>query len=66
MKNTTIVKDPVCGMEIETASAAGHTEFNGQTHYFCGSKCKGKFDVNPAQYLGKPAAGPKSGHGCCG
>ena len=65
MKNTTAVKDPVCGMDIETATASGRTEYNGQTYYFCGSKCKEKFDLNPEQYLGK-AATPKSGHGCCG
>jgi Cu+-exporting ATPase len=70
MKNATsvktAVKDPVCGMEIETAKAAGHAEFKGQTYYFCGSKCKEKFDLDPEHYLGKSAAVSKSGHGCCG
>jgi YHS domain-containing protein len=33
MSSTTVVKDPVCGMEIETAAAAGHTEHAGQTYY---------------------------------
>ena len=47
MKNTTTVKDPVCGMDIETATAAGRTEHAGQTYYFCGSKCKDKFDRDP-------------------
>jgi YHS domain-containing protein len=45
MKNTTAVKDPVCGMDVETATAAGQTEYKGQTYYFCGSKCKEKFDL---------------------
>jgi Cu+-exporting ATPase len=66
MKTITTVKDPVCGMEIEAATAAGHTEFKGQTYHFCGSKCKEKFDLNPSQYLGQSGAAPKSGHGCCG
>ena len=65
MKNTTIAKDPVCGMDIETATAAGQTEHSGQTYYFCGSKCKDKFDRDPAQYLGESAGTPKSGHSCC-
>jgi Cu+-exporting ATPase len=65
MKNTTAVKDLVCGMDVESATAAGRTDYKGQTYYFCGSKCKEKFDSNPAQYLGKVAATPKSGHGCC-
>ena len=66
MANTTAVKDPVCGMAMETVTAAGRTEFKGQTYFFCGSKCKEKFDLNPEQYLGKSAETPKSGHGCCG
>ncbi|MHB8527767.1 MAG: YHS domain-containing protein [Candidatus Acidiferrales bacterium] len=63
MKTTTAVKDPVCGMDVETVTAAGHTEHKGQTYYFCGAKCKEKFDLDPEQYLGKSAETPKSG--CC-
>ncbi len=65
MKATTAVKDPVCGMDIDTATAAGRTEYEGQTYYFCAAKCKEKFDLKPEQYVGKSAATPKSG-GCCG
>jgi YHS domain-containing protein len=63
MKNTTTVKDTVCGMDIETATAAGRREYKGQTYYFCGAKCKEKFDLNPEQHLGRSGT-PKSGHGC--
>jgi Cu+-exporting ATPase len=66
MSSTTVVKDPVCGMEVETANAAGHTEHAGQTYHFCGSACKEKFYKKPAQYLDKQAGKPKSGHCCCG
>jgi len=66
MKSATAVKDPVCGMDIETATATGRTEYNGQTYYFCGSKCKEKFALTPEQYLGKSSGTPKSGGGCCG
>jgi Cu+-exporting ATPase len=65
MKTTTAVKDPVCGMEIESATAAGHSEFKGQTYLFCGSRCKEKFDLSPAHYSGKSAGEMKSGPGCC-
>jgi Cu+-exporting ATPase len=65
MKSATAVKDHVCGMDVETATAAGQTEYKGQTYYFCGSNCKQKFDLNPEQYLCKSAETPKSGHGCC-
>ncbi len=66
MKSATVVKDPVCGMDVETASAAGHTDYKGETYYFCGSRCKERFDSNPEQYLGKSAGSPKSAHDCCG
>jgi Cu+-exporting ATPase len=65
MKNTAAVKDPVCGMDIDAATAAGRTEYKGQAVYFCGTKCKEKFDLNPEQYQGKSAEAPKSGHDCC-
>jgi Cu+-exporting ATPase len=67
MKSATAVKDHVCGMDVETTTAAGKSEYKGQTYYFCGSGCKEKFDLKPEQYLSKSgAATPKSGHGCCG
>ena len=65
MKNTTAVKDPVCGMDVEPATSAGRTEYKGQVYDFCGSKCKEKFDLHPEQYSGKSAETPKSGD-CCG
>jgi len=50
---------------IHRATAAAHSEYQGQTYYFCGSACKEKFDVNPAEYAGKPGATPKTAAGCC-
>ncbi len=47
------VKDPVCGMEIDPASAAGSSEYEGQTHYFCNLKCKESFDAEPEKYATK-------------
>lgn len=64
MKTSTAVKDTVCGMDIEVGSAAGRSEHTGQTYYFCSSKCKQKFDLNPEQYTNNSAGTPKSG-GCC-
>jgi P-type Cu+ transporter len=43
-------KDVVCGMQVDPAKAAGTSEFNGKTLYFCSKGCKAKFDANPAQY----------------
>ena len=66
MKNAAIVKDLVCGMDVDPATAAGRTEYKGQTYYFCGSRCKEKFELTPEEFLRKSAGTPKTGHGCCG
>lgn len=65
MTNTTVMKDPVCGMDVEPATATGQTEHKGQTYYFCGASCKEKFDLNPERYSGKLAEMTKGGHNCC-
>jgi Cu+-exporting ATPase len=51
MANT--VHDPVCGMDIDPATAAGKSEYKEQTFYFCSLGCKKAFDENPEKYLGK-------------
>ena len=35
--------DPICGMTVDPATAAGSVERNGQTYYFCSIGCKDKF-----------------------
>lgn len=44
------VKDPVCGMEIDSEKAAATATHEGKTYYFCSAMCKTKFGMNPAQY----------------
>ena len=34
-----------------TAKAAGTSQYQGQTYYFCSKGCKTKFDANPGQYV---------------
>lgn len=55
MANT--VKDPVCGMMIDPNTAAGKTEYKGQTYYFCSPGCKKAFDQEPEKYAGKEPTG---------
>jgi len=52
---TITVHDPVCHMDIDPATAAGTSEFNGQTYYFCSLGCKKAFDKEPEKFPGKPA-----------
>ena len=47
------VTDPVCGMKIRPQDAAGSSEFNGRTIYFCSKGCKQAFDANPGKYAGQ-------------
>ena len=46
--------DPVCGMKVAPARAAGQVERNGTTYFFCGKSCVTKFTADPDPYL-KPA-----------
>lgn len=52
LKEKTLVKDPVCGMMIDPATAkGGSSKHNGETFYFCNPKCKTKFEAEPSKYL---------------
>ncbi len=43
--------DPICGMTVEPATAAGHEEFKGKLYYFCGLRCLERFRENPEKYV---------------
>ena len=45
-----MVKDPVCGMDIDPQSAFARREHMGQTFYFCSPNCVDQFDADPHQY----------------
>jgi Cu+-exporting ATPase len=45
------VKDPVCGMMLDSAEAAGQSQYQGQTYYFCSTEEKRQFDANPGKYV---------------
>jgi YHS domain-containing protein len=48
-----MAKDPVCGMQVDEKKAAGKSEYQGQTYYFCSPGCKAAFDKEPQKYAGK-------------
>lgn len=43
--------DPVCNMTVTVAGARYHTDYNGQTYYFCCPACRKLFQDNPEEYL---------------
>ncbi len=45
------VHDPVCHMDIDRESAAGSSEYDGRTYYFCSPGCKLDFDNDSAAVL---------------
>jgi Cu+-exporting ATPase len=46
-------KDPVCGMNVNPATAKNVHEHGGKKFYFCCAGCVEKFKANPAGYLNK-------------
>jgi P-type Cu+ transporter len=46
--------DPVCGMTVQPATAAGSYEYQGKTYYFCATSCLTKFRADPVHYLTPP------------
>jgi Cu+-exporting ATPase len=60
-KSTTLVKDPVCGMTVNPATAKHTLEHAGKAYYFCCGHCAEKFRANPQTYLA-PAAPPAGMH----
>ncbi len=53
---TATVTDPVCGMIVEREEAAGESEYQGQTYYFCCEECKELFDDDPTNYVNEETA----------
>jgi Cu+-exporting ATPase len=49
--------DPVCGMTVDPARAAGQFDYRGTTYYFCNPSCLQRFKANPESFL-EPAATP--------
>ena len=46
--------DPVCGMQVEEATARERgltSDYQGATYFFCGKGCKLDFDEDPTPYF---------------
>ena len=43
--------DPVCGMTVQPSTAAGSSECQGRTYYFCATSCLAKFRADPIYHL---------------
>lgn len=45
------VKDPVCGMTVDSDTASARSKHNGNDYYFCTAQCRDQFETNPARYV---------------
>jgi len=48
---TIMEKDPVCGMDVDPATARHTNVHQGTTYYFCAPGCRKAFDAEPTKYL---------------
>src|SRR5271168_3925341 len=51
----TLERDPVCGMNVNPATAKHIHDHAGKNFYFCCAPCLEKFKADPAKYLAPPA-----------
>jgi Cu+-exporting ATPase len=49
-------KDPVCGMDVDPATARYRLDHGGKTYYFCCGGCLEKFRSDPDRYLNPEAS----------
>jgi Cu+-exporting ATPase len=52
------MKDPICGMDVNPATAAGSDIHDGQTYYFCSAHCLAEFRADPARHIQPPPPAP--------
>jgi YHS domain-containing protein len=50
-KDFIMVKDLVCGMDVDPKTATNKSEYNGKMYYFCSPGCKKDFDKKPEKYI---------------
>ncbi len=61
-----MASDPVCGMNVDAARAAGRYEHNGNVYYFCGEHCLNKFKEDPERFVSAAAREDKATDPVCG
>ncbi len=59
----TLVRDPVCGMDVDPATTRHTGVYQGQTYSFCSPGCMAAFTADPQRYLG--ASDGDAACSCC-
>ncbi|SDT44289.1 heavy metal translocating P-type ATPase [Bradyrhizobium canariense] len=50
--------DPVCGMRVDPATAKHRFSYNGQDYFFCGARCRERFEADPEKFFTPREAEP--------
>ncbi len=48
-----VIKDPVCGMDVDPEKTEHHFTFKENDYHFCSERCLHKFEGSPKDYLGE-------------
>ena len=56
--NTSLAKDPVCGMSVDPTAAAAIRVHRERTYFFCSIRCAEKFSLDPENDLAPLPAVP--------
>ena len=55
-----LARDPICGMDVDPATAKFVSEQRGKKHYFCSGVCLEKFEADSSRYLNESSSGPQT------
>jgi uncharacterized protein len=53
-----LVRDPVCGMTVDPATAAAESEHRGKRYFFCSAADKRTFDADPERHMNQGGSRP--------
>src|SRR5580692_12647634 len=50
-KPAAVAIDPVCGMNVTIETAKHRLAYRGQDYFFCGARCRERFEADPEKFL---------------
>jgi Cu+-exporting ATPase len=50
-KPAAVAIDPVCGMSVTIETAKHRLSYRGQDYFFCGARCRTRFEAEPEKFL---------------
>jgi P-type Cu+ transporter len=58
VEHGTIVRDPVCGMNVDTRTSEFRHQLGESTYFFCSERCLERFKADPDRYLNPNQSDP--------